>query len=78
MIVFASLNNEQRELLKINSQITTFKLKAPLYLVTLGAGLLVSYTISFIKGMTSSLQAEGLKSPVFYLFITLVVIAAAL
>jgi len=39
--------------------ITPFKLKAPLILVTSGAGLLGSISLSFVKGITESFRVDS-------------------
>lgn len=76
MAVFECLTKEQKEALWFDSSITPFKLKSPLFFVTTGAGLLVSFTIAFIKGMTCSFAADGFNGINIYIFAILTILSS--
>lgn len=76
IVIFTYLNDDQRKLLKLSSKVTPARLKVPLVILTTAAGLLASFSIIFIKGMTSSFEAAGFAFWALYLFVALLITSA--
>ena len=77
MAILSALNRSQKIILKLDLQkITEARIRAPLVVVTCGGGMLVAFTITFIKGATITLQVEEPINVELTIFIALAVITS--
>jgi uncharacterized membrane protein len=70
--ILMCLSKEQKNAIKITG-VSNSRLKAPLVLLNLGAGLQLSFTMTFMKGFTSLFEAQGLEgfSTWWFLLVTI-------
>ena len=73
MAIFTCLTQEQAELLKVRN-IEPWKLKSPLIFMTVGAGLLGSVSLSFVKGLTESFRIDGWSGYLLYVYVVIAIL----
>lgn len=79
MAILSSLNEVQKGILHLDlSKTSAARIRAPLVIVTCGGGMLVAFTITFIKGATNSYALYGLFSVEFAIFAAIAIATSIL